>query len=271
MKKKILLIIAFILICTIGVWGITQYKTRALQNKVLIHESDTLSITIEPVIKEEENLKMWVATIKIKDANQIKSAFSGGDFNSGIKEKTSKMAKDNDAILAINGSAVNFTDKGIIVRDGEVYRSKTNDCAPLVIDNNGDFKVYSLGEKTADELVEEGAMHTYDFGPELVVNGKIPENFQNQAWFFEDLQPKTAIGQKGHLEYVVIVADGRSSESKGISNGQLAEEFINRGCNIAYNLDGGGSSTLWFKGNVINNPSDIIGERRIYDILYFSE
>ena len=57
MKKKILLIIAFILICTIGVWGITQYKTRALQNKVLIHESDTLSITIEPVIKEEENLK----------------------------------------------------------------------------------------------------------------------------------------------------------------------------------------------------------------------
>ena len=95
--------------------------------------------------------------------------------------------------------------------------------------------------------------------------------FKIRLGFFEDLQPKTAIGQKGPLEYVVIVADGRSSESKGISNGQLAEEFINRGCNIAYNLDGGGSSTLWFKGNVINNPSDIIGERRIYDILYFSE
>ena len=166
MKKKILLIIAFILICTIGVWGITQYKTRALQNKVLIHESDTLSITIEPVIKEEENLKMWVATIKIKDANQIKSAFSGGDFNSGIKEKTSKMAKDNDAILAINGSAVNFTDKGIIVRDGEVYRSKTNDCAPLVIDNNGDFKVYSLGEKTADELVQKTKENIERLGPD---------------------------------------------------------------------------------------------------------
>lgn len=271
MKKKIILIITFMLICIIIGLFSTKYKMGILKNKVLTHESDTMSITIEPVVNEEENLKMWVTTIKVKNVNQLKSAFSGGDFNSGIKERTSKMAKDNNAILAINGSAVNFTDKGIVVRDGQVYRSKTNDCAPLVIDYNGDFKIYGLGEKNADELVEEGTMHTYDFGPELVVNGKIPENFQNQPWFFEDLQPKTAIGQKGPLEYVVIVADGRSSESKGISNGQLAEEFINRGCNIAYNLDGGGSSTLWFKGNVINNPSDIIGERRIYDILYFSE
>ena len=100
-----------------------------LKNKVLTHESDTMSITIEPLINEEENLKMWVTTIKIKNVNQLKSAFSGGDFNSGIKERTSKMAKDNNAILAINGSAVNFTDKGIVVRDGKVYRSKTNSSA----------------------------------------------------------------------------------------------------------------------------------------------
>ena len=72
-------------------------------------------------------------------------------------------------------------------------------------------------------------------------------------------------------EYVVLVADGRSKKSDGISLYYAAVELQNRGCYIGYNLDGGGSTTLYFNGEVLNNPSDIIGERRISDILYFKE
>ena len=83
------------------------------------------------------------------------------------------------------------------------------------------------------------------------------------------MQPRTAIGQKGPSEYVIIVVDGRSTKSQGMSCYDLAIEFQKIGCNFAYNLDGGGSSTLYFNGEVINKPSDFNGERNISDILYF--
>jgi exopolysaccharide biosynthesis protein len=51
---------------------------------------------------------------------------------------------------------------------------------------------------------------------------------------------------------------------------QLAQVFVDRGAVVAYNLDGGGSSTLWFNGQIINKPTDgrTSGERKVSDILY---
>jgi exopolysaccharide biosynthesis protein len=69
----------------------------------------------------------------------------------------------------------------------------------------------------------------------------------------------------------VIVSDGRTSESQGLSLLQLAQEFKERGCTVAYNLDGGGSSTMYFNGEIINKPTDgrSMGERKVSDIVYF--
>ena len=83
--------------------------------------------------------------------------------------------------------------------------------------------------------------------------------------------PRTAIGQISELHYVVIVSDGRTSESTGLSLLELAQEFKDRGCTTAYNLDGGGSSTMYFNGEIVNNPTDgkSSGEREVSDIVYF--
>lgn len=72
------------------------------------------------------------------------------------------------------------------------------------------------------------------------------------------------------LHYVIIVSDGRTNESQGLSLYQLANLFVEEGCTVAYNLDGGGSSTLWFNGEVINHPTDgnQDGEREVSDIVY---
>lgn len=69
----------------------------------------------------------------------------------------------------------------------------------------------------------------------------------------------------------IQVSDGRTDESEGLSLLQLAQEFKERGCTIAYNLDGGGSSTMVFNGEVVNNPTDgrSIAEREVSDIVYF--
>jgi exopolysaccharide biosynthesis protein len=72
------------------------------------------------------------------------------------------------------------------------------------------------------------------------------------------------------LHYIVIVSDGRTSESAGLSLLELAQLFADRGCTVAYNLDGGGSSTMWFNGRIVNNPTDgrTYGERSVSDIVY---
>lgn len=90
---------------------------------------------------------------------------------------------------------------------------------------------------------------------------------------FEEMRgaPRTAIGQISPLHYIIIVSDGRTDESEGFSLLQLAEEMQNRGAVTAYNLDGGGSSTLYFNGEIINNPTNgnNTEEREVSEIVYF--
>jgi exopolysaccharide biosynthesis protein len=72
------------------------------------------------------------------------------------------------------------------------------------------------------------------------------------------------------LHYIIIVSDGRTYESAGLSLLELAQVFEDKGCTTAYNLDGGGSSTMYFNGKIVNNPTDgrKMGEREVSDIVY---
>ena len=246
-----------------------KYTTYDKDNDSIIYESDEMKIKLEHIVKEEPNLNMWVATIKISDSLQIKSAFAGGEFSQDVKKRTSVIAKDNDAVLAIDGAAVGFNTNGRVIRDGVIYRDSDFDCAPLIIKENGDLEVFEYGEKTAQEILDLGGVETYDFGPTLIKDNEILDIYGE--WYKTVKDSRTVIGQKGPLEYVILVADGRSEKSEGISLYDAALELKNKGCYIGYNLDGGGSSTIYFNGEVLNNPSDIIGERKISDILYFKE
>ena len=83
--------------------------------------------------------------------------------------------------------------------------------------------------------------------------------------------PRTAIGVIDANHYVFVVSDGRTDESEGLSLSELAAFLQSLGVKTAYNLDGGGSSTLWYQGSVINNPTtsgNTIKERSVSDIVY---
>ena len=83
--------------------------------------------------------------------------------------------------------------------------------------------------------------------------------------------PRTAIGILEPLHYVFVVSDGRTEESEGLTLYELAEFMQSIGAATAYNLDGGGSSTIYFNGEVINNPTTdgkSIRERSVSDIVY---
>lgn len=289
MYKKIVWILSCTLIIFISILGIRMVQNIRIkrevleankifneQNEIYInrdeelgsieYKSNTMSINILPIKKTNPNINMWEVNIKLSSGSQIKSAFAYDKFNLRNREKTSDIAKRHNAILAINGAAAGFNKSSYVIRDSIIYRDTRLDCAPLVIQKDGDFRIYD-DDLSGKELVERGAMHTYDFGPDLIRGGEIVD--YGNTWYKEGLAPRTVIGQKGPLEYVILVIDGRSKESAGMSLYDTAIELKNRGCYWGYNLDGGGSTTLYFDGEVLNTPSDLNGERKISDILYF--
>ena len=119
--------------------------------------------------------------------------------------------------------------------------------------------------------ISKGAVQTLSFGPALVQNGKITVSQNEEVGKAMASNPRTAIGIIDENHYVFVVSDGRSSESSGLSLYQLAEFMDSLGVSTAYNLDGGGSSTMYFNGSVVNNPTtggSKTKERSVSDIVY---
>jgi exopolysaccharide biosynthesis protein len=104
-----------------------------------------------------------------------------------------------------------------------------------------------------------------------VENGKVTVSESEEVGKAMASNPRTAIGQIDSLHYVLVVSDGRTDESTGLSLYQMAAFLKTLGVETAYNLDGGGSSTMYFNGSVVNNPTTTgrnISERSVSDIVY---
>lgn len=253
--------------------AVNTTETAVLTEPVITdtsYKDDQLDISITTV--REYETEIYLVDIQVSNANALKAAFAENSYGRNIKETTSQMAEENQAVLAINGDYYGFRNKGFVVRNGVLYRDTVNErTEALVIDSNGDFTIVEEEQSSAQELVENGAQQILSFGPALIQNGEISVTEEEEVGQAMQSNPRTAIGQIGENHYMIIVADGRTEESEGLSLYELAEVFQNAGTSVAYNLDGGGSSTLWFNGQVINQPTEKgTGERSVSDILYFN-
>ena len=115
---------------------------------------------------------------------------------------------------------------------------------------------------TEEEFKNADIQQTFTFGPILIRDGK-PLEIKDTSY-----HPRTAIGQLDDNRYVLLVAEGRMEGAKGMSLQEAQQIFLNLGCETAYNLDGGGSTSLYFQGKLINTPSDG-NERSVVDMIYF--
>lgn len=232
------------------------------------YKDDTLHVTIEDV--EQDDSVYHVARVEIADASQLRTALSS-ETGEKAKAVPSVIANAYNAVVAINGDSYLFRDKGYIVRQGQVLRkSGSTDLDMLIIDTAGDF--HAIRKPTRASITD--ALKTYDvaqslvFGPVLVLDGEAQTVYNSYGFAAQDKSPRTAIGQVGPLSYVLVVVDGRQEDSRGVTHKQLAEFMESLGCSVAFNLDGGGSSTMVFQGNVFNSVSEE-SEREISDIIYF--
>jgi len=216
-----------------------------------------------------------VAEVKADSAEYLKTAFAQGSYGKNVTATTSDIADSVNAILAINGDYYGTQEKGYVIRNGKLYRSTAvSGREDLVIYKDGSFEIINESEVTAEQLLAKGAVQTLSFGPALLENGKISVDADDEVGRAKASNPRTAIGIKSDGTYIFVVSDGRTEESEGLSLLQLAEFMGNLGAETAYNLDGGGSSTMVFKGSVVNTPTGGgIGngsgsERKVSDIVY---
>ena len=227
------------------------------------------SITLKQYREYDSNI--YVADVTVSDASDLKTALANNTYGRNITDTTSDMAANNNAVLAINGDYYGARQSGYVIRNGKLYRDTSGNRDALVIQKNGEFKFVLESETSASELLQDGALQVFSFGPVLLNNGEISVGENDEVSMAMASNPRTAIGYLGNNHYVFVVSDGRTSESAGLSLYELASFMKELGVKDAYNLDGGGSSTMVFKGEIINNPttSGRSGEERaVSDIVY---
>ena len=276
---------------------IDKYIPKSVVNKVFENEitqeasAATLSDKIDTHVEikhknDNEIIRYNIQTdsfdgylLEIKDPTKIKVAMTKELGKSG--QKTSDMAKDNNAIAAINGGS--FVDEssdgtkyagtgsypgGYVISDGKVIYPTSD------IDENQKENVLAftksghliVGDRSIKELKEMDVKEAICFRPPtLIINGKrqIKDKYEG------GLNPRTAIGQKADGTVLFLVIDGRKSLTKmGATLYDVQEVLLDYGAINAGNLDGGYSSTMYYEGEVINSPNSWNGERTVATAFY---
>ena len=235
--------------------------------------SDSKSkITVTQYRAYDSNI--YVADVEVTDGTSILSAFANNTYGRNITDTTSDMAEENNAVLAINGDYYGARQSGYVIRNGVVYRSQGSNGEDMVISKDGSLSFISESDTTTDSLIQKQAWQVLSFGPVLVENGEVAVTENDEVGMAMASNPRTAIGTVAKNHYLFVVSDGRTSESAGLSLYELANFMKSLGATNVYNLDGGGSSTMAFQGEVVNNPTtngNKISERAVSDILYIGK
>ncbi|MCD7905524.1 MAG: phosphodiester glycosidase family protein [Clostridiales bacterium] len=230
------------------------------------------NFTITVTEYRTNDTSVYVGDITVNSADFIKTAFAENAYGKNITEKTSDLAASNNAFLAINGDYYGAREEGYVLRNGVLYRNTAADNQEdLVIYGDGSLEIINENEVTAEELLNNGAWQVWSFGPGLLEKGEITVTEEDEVGKAKASNPRTAIGIIDSLHYVFVVSDGRTDESEGLTLYELAEFMRELGVKTAYNLDGGGSSVMYFNGTVVNKPTTngkTIKERSVSDIVY---
>ncbi len=233
-------------------------------NALYSYQTDSVRIAISRV--QENGVTYFVADVYVKNIEDMKTAFAKGKYGKNIYDFPLTTANDNKAVFAVTGDYYSARSKGIVVRNGTLYRDVANTDV-CVLYTDGEMKTYDSANFSLTDAVARGIWQAWSFGPPLLnENGGKLSEFNSSL---TDRHPRSAIGYYAPGHYCFVVVDGRQKDySVGMTLTELSALFESLGCKQAYNFDGGATAVMIFQGNVINQPYK--GGRESGDIIYFN-
>ena len=236
------------------------------------YEDESITLTLETIDLDQV---MWrVARVRISHPSQLRTGLAGSPGSSRVA-LISSMARKYNAVIAINANymANDPVKTSFEYRMGERVRAKFNRTKDLlIIDENADFHLFVKSDKSdVKKFTDEGhqIINAFTFGPALVKDGAMLELDAKYGYNPHGKEPRMAIGQTGPLEYVLVLAEGRTGDSEGVTQRELAEFMFSLGCLQAFNLDGGNSATMVFNGSYYQYKTSS-NERAQSDMIYFA-
>lgn len=217
------------------------------------------------------NMGYWVVDVKIGHASQLRTA-AAESFTTETTLPASEIADRVNALIAVNGDYFARHKEGFAIRQGTLIRDKLKGNRDvLLIDEDGDFHVSHLPKKGAlsDTIDGKKVINAFYFGPILVENGEVPKKLPNFTYLCPDnYYARLALCQVDKLHYKLILTTMEQDYTLGIRLKDFAQLCKAEGAQIAYNLDGGLSTTLYFHDKRINDQKRV-NFRSIPDIVYF--
>ena len=252
--------------------GMSQQEINKLYKQVAGPGGGTTGVTINNngdttvTLKQVSSSRFKGYLLEVNDPTRVRLGITPSLGSKGAT--TSEIARDNGAIAAVNaggfddpsGTGTGKTPYGVIIHNGvPVWGGNTEDVEDLIgLDGNG---VLVSGSYTIDEMEQMNIRDGISFGPTLIKNGeKMVTAAENDNW---SIAPRTAIGQKQDGTILLLVIDGRQTNSLGATLLDVQNILYDEGAWTAANLDGGSSTTMYYQGKVINHPCDLLGERLV--------
>ena len=225
------------------------------------YASDTLWVEVRRYIQEKPARTWYEAEIRCKEGGEVPHMIAN-DPEKGLKstEYPHKIARKNRTVIAVSNDYAQLRYKqkarmGIVIRNGKIWSEKTrkkgaNQFPPLdtlALFPDGDMRVFDSDELKAQDYLDLGATDVLAFGPWLIRDGELNESAL--AKYGKSKAERVAVGmeEKGHYWFMML--EGRITRSKGDGISFLAEKMKDRGCQVAFNLDGGQTACIVFMGH----------------------
>ena len=231
------------------------------------HVSDTIFTTVTK--KKEGSGTYWLTHVVVNDVNQLKAGLSYDDFG-GKREKPTVASKRLNWVVGGNASYFSY-DTGepvcasVFIRDSKLIKGTTTNGNEVCMLNNGTLYTPPKGID-AQTLLDTGVRDIWGTSdPLLIQDGQLQDLSKAKKVTY----PRCAIGMVEPGEYYMITA-GSGGYKGGLTFNQMQNIFNNLGCKYARSLDGGGSASLVFNGNLVNNPA-ADRERPVVDFIYFTK
>lgn len=246
-----------------------EYTYSSEDEGLWIYVSQTSKVIIQRKYDATQPLTWFEADLygDLDAGEMLRTVQNDPEKMGKVRVDATETAKKHNVVFAMNTDyytyrvAVNNNrHTGIVIRDGRIlyddpYTEKqvTNSMFPnldmLAFMPDGSLKVYHSWEKTAQEFIDEGVQTVYSFGPYLLLDGKVSERaYANN----ENKNPRCAIGMVEPGHYVAIMCEGRLKRSAGVTISYLAKMMRAKGCQVAFNMDGGQTAVMVFMGKQLN-------------------